>query len=127
RGLVVRLLGTAMLAGGVLVAGTALVGRPFLALAYTPDYATYQPAFVLLVAAAGLWAGNMVSYFALLAVRRSVLQIVIQVVGIAVTVAAGAWLVPTYGVVGGAAATAMSGGTMAAVNLWILLRTRSAA
>jgi O-antigen/teichoic acid export membrane protein len=124
RALVLRLLGTTAIAGAVLVLGTAAVGRPFLALAYAPDYATYQPAFVLLVAAAGLWAINMLSYFALLAMRRSVLQIVIQVLGIAVTVGTGLWLVPTYGVVGGAAATALSGFAMAAVNLWTLLRAR---
>jgi O-antigen/teichoic acid export membrane protein len=122
RRLVLRLLGGSALLCGVMTLGAALVGRRFLALAYTPEYAAYETAFVLLVLGAGLSIVNTMAYFALLAVRRTTLQLAIFCAGLVGTAVTGVALVPSLGVLGAAAAVAVGAVTMAAIAAGALIR-----
>jgi O-antigen/teichoic acid export membrane protein len=124
RVLVVRLLGAAALMTILLVAGTALVGHRFLALAYAEDYAAYHTTFVVVALAAGLGIVNEVAYIALVAARRLDLLLGVQSLGLVVTVVTGLGLVPLAGVGGAAVAVALGGGATDVAAVWVLLRGR---
>jgi O-antigen/teichoic acid export membrane protein len=127
RALVLRLLGTALLAGALLVGGAILVGHRFLTLAYNESYAVYQGPFVLLVLAAALGVVSEVAYIAMVAARQLGLLLGVQCCGLLATALSGAIFVPMYGV-GGAAVAAAFGGVGALVPAtFILLGRRRAA
>jgi O-antigen/teichoic acid export membrane protein len=123
RALVLRLLGTAALAGALLVGGAALVGHRFLVVAYTEDYAAYQGAFVLLVLAAALGVVSEVAYIAMVAARRLGLLLGVQCCGLLATALGAMALVPAYGV-GGAAVAAALGSVGALVPATFILLGR---
>jgi O-antigen/teichoic acid export membrane protein len=121
RRLVGRLLALSALATVALVAGTALVGRQFLLLAYAEDYAAYTTPLLLLMVAAGLGLGNTVADFALIAARRIRLQLAIQGAGFVVTLIAGVILVPSLGLTGAAWSVVAGSAAMTAGNVAALL------
>ena len=122
RRLVFRLLAAAAALSAVLTLGAVLVGRQFLTVAYAPDYAAYETAFVLLVLGAGLSVVNTMAYFSLLAVRRHGLLLAMQCFGLLTTAATGIWLIPRFGLSGAAVAVALGGAASAAPGAHVLLR-----
>lgn len=124
RTLVLQLLAVAGLFGGLLVLGAAVCGPRFLALAYEPDYATYNAAFVLAVGAGALSLVNEVLYYALLASRRPGVQLAIECVSLAVVVAGGLVLIPHFGVGGAAVAALLGAATRAVLCASLVLRWR---
>ena len=127
RALVLRLLATATGIGALLAAGAAIGGHAFLGFAYTRDYAAYERAFVIVVIAAGFALLNSMAFFAFVAARRPVLQLVIRLLGLVATGIAGVALIPRFGVDGAAVALAVGGGVMAVVSAAALLFGLSAA
>jgi O-antigen/teichoic acid export membrane protein len=121
RRLVVRLLALSAAATLALVAGAAVGGREFLVLAYTKDYAAYRTTLLLLMLAGGLGLANTVADFALIAARRIHLQLVLQLLGLAVTVGVGVVLVPRLGVDGAAAAVVAGSAAIAVSSVAVLL------
>jgi O-antigen/teichoic acid export membrane protein len=122
RRLVFKLLGAAAALSVALTFGSVLVGRQFLTVAYTADYAAHQTAFVLLVLAAGLSMVNTMAFFSMLAVRRHGLMLAIQCGGLLTTALTGAWLIPRFGLNGAAVAVALGGAAIAAPGAHVLLR-----
>ena len=123
RALVLRLIGTSVLAGACLVGGAAVVGRPFLTLAYNEEYAAYYGPFVLLVLVAALGVVSEVAYIAMVAARQLGLLLGVQCCGLVATAIGAAMFVPTYGV-GGAAVAAAFGGVGALVPATFILLGR---
>jgi len=121
RRLVLRLAGLATAFGAVLVAGVVVAGRPFLALAYAEDYAARHVAFVVVAAGAALGLVNEVFYFALLALRRTRLQLGLECAAVAVTAAVGAALVPRFGLTGAALALVAAASARLLVGAGVVL------
>ncbi len=124
RVLVVQLLGAAALLGGLLVLGAMIAGRPFLALAYSKDYAAYHVAFTIVIAAGALGVVNEVIYFALLASRRARLQLGLECLALSVTAVAGLALIPRYGVGAAAVTCTLSALARLVPGAWVVLRRR---
>lgn len=126
RRLVTGLMGTASIAGILLVVGAVLVGRRFLTLAYTPDYASYHDAFILLVVAAALGVVGEVAYIALVASRQLGLLLGVQCCGLLATAIGAAMFVPIHGVGGAAVAAAFgSAGALVPATFILLWRRRA--
>ncbi len=121
RRLVVRLLALGATMCVLLTLGAALAGGRFLTLAYAEDYAAYRGTFVIVMLAAGLAVVNEVLYFALLAVRKQQLQLVVQCIGLAVTGLVGVLAIPRFGVGGAAATVALAAAATALISLWAVL------
>jgi len=121
RRLVTRLLALAGIAGVALALGAAVVGRPFLVAAYAADYATHHAAFVVVMVGAGLGVANTIGYFALVASRQTRAQLAFHCVRFSVTAAAGALLVPTFGIMGAAVASALGTATLTVATARTLL------
>jgi glycosyltransferase involved in cell wall biosynthesis/O-antigen/teichoic acid export membrane protein len=104
RRLALRGLAAAAGLGVVGIAGTALVGRRFLALAYAPDYAAHYDLLVglAIVSAVGFVSSGL--GVAVTAARRFPAQLAIAAVSLALGALASWVLVPRYGLVGGALA-----------------------
>ena len=124
RRLVLELVGGFGAMGGLLVLAAALAGDRFLALAYDVDYAAYHGTFVVVVAAAAVAVVNEVFYFALIASRRTRLQLALECVAIVVTTIGALALVPRFGVAGAALATAAATVTRASLAAFLVLRWR---
>jgi O-antigen/teichoic acid export membrane protein len=105
-----RLLGGMSLAGvGLGVAGVlaaVLLGPWLLRLFYTSEYAPYTRAFTWVMIAGGLGHVAFSLRFAILAARRSAVQVALFAGTVAVTALACRWLVPDGGVTGAAQALA---------------------
>jgi O-antigen/teichoic acid export membrane protein len=121
RTLVLRLLGAGAVAMALMTLGAVLLGRPFLRLAYTEEYAAYHATFVVIMVAAALGMMNEVLYVALVAARRLRVQLGIQCFGLAVTILVSAVLIPRLGVGGAAVALAVAAGATAAVSACLVL------
>jgi O-antigen/teichoic acid export membrane protein len=124
RRFVLQLVGCAGAFGGLLVLGAVLAGDRFLALAYDVDYAAYHATFVVVVAAASVAVVNEVFYFALVASRRTPVQLALECVALLVTAAGGLVLIPRFGVGGAAGATAAATVTRTALAGALVLRWR---
>lgn len=99
-------LGFAVGAAGIVVA--ALWGRPILTVLYRPDYAEYTNVFLWLAISAALSNVNSFLGYAMSAARRFRIQApLFAVVTLSATLAC-LWLVPRYGLVGAAQATAVA-------------------
>lgn len=96
---------TVLAAAGLGVAGVAAAagfGRPFLALAYGPDYAEHGGLLVWLSAAAGVSFMSAALGSAVTAARRIAEQSLTALVATVICVLASAVLIPRYGLVGAA-------------------------
>ena len=122
RGLVGRLFAVGALIGAALTVGTVFGGRLFLRLAYTADYVDYLPAFVIVMLGAGLALMNALGYFAMVAVRRPGMLLALQCVGMLVTAASGALLIPRFAVTGAALAVGAGRALVTAITAGLLLR-----
>lgn len=121
RHLVARLFGIGGLIGVALTIGAVVFGRPFLHIAYAPDYGAYRTAFVFVTMGAGFALINSLSYFAMVAVRRPGLLLVLQCVGTVVTAVAAAMLIPRFSVSGAAAAVCLGRGIVCLATAALLL------
>lgn len=110
-----RLIGGMILAGTLLgalgIAGVLLVGRPFLTLAYGREYAEHVNVLVVLMIGSGLRFGFIFIGSAINAMRRFVIQFLLQIVSLVVLVLLSIFLIPPYGLYG--AALALLGGSIA--------------
>jgi O-antigen/teichoic acid export membrane protein len=122
RSLVARLFGVGGVIGVGLALGAMLAGRPFLRLAYAPDYGAYLTAFVLVTVGASFALINSLSYFAMVAIRRPGLLLTLQCVGTAVTAVTSAILIPHFAVAGAAAAVCLGRAIVCVVTAVVLLR-----
>jgi len=121
RRLVTYLLGGAAVVTALITGGALLIGRPFLAFAYTEAYAAHVATFVLVVLAAGLGLVTTLAYFALVAARRLRLLLAIHCLGLALTALVGWALIPRLGLDGAALGAAVGAGAMAVVSAAALL------
>ena len=106
--LVRKLAASGAVLGAACVAGAALLGRPVLRIAFTPEYAGHAPVFEVLMLAAAL--GFVASFlgYALTAVRAFAVQVPLFG-GACAVAAAGSWLwVPRHGIMGASWALVMS-------------------
>ncbi len=126
RRFVLQLLGWALAVAAVLTVSGALGGRPFLTLAYAPDYAGYHAAFVIVILAAGLALVNEVLGFAMIAARKQRTLLAVQCLGLLTMVGASATLIPSFGVNGAALAAAVTTGVTVVAGARVVLARRAA-
>jgi O-antigen/teichoic acid export membrane protein len=118
--------GIALGVGGVLLA--ALAGPWLLRLFYTAEYAPYTSALVWVMAAAGLGHVAFSLRYAILAARRSAVQVVLFAGTVAVTAGACLLRVPEGGITGAAQAVAAGAAFQmlaSAAAVAVLLRRRA--
>jgi O-antigen/teichoic acid export membrane protein len=84
------------------VVGAALLGKMVLSLLYGGGYANHDTALLVLAVGGGLWFVSSIYLQALLAAGRFRTQLAVIVCAVAATWMASAWLVPVYGIIGGA-------------------------
>lgn len=102
RTLLLKLIGIAMVLGGVAVVIALIAGQPILTLLYSPEYAREINVFVWLMVAAGV---NYISYFlgaGMTAARYLRVQIPMFLLLTGVSALACFWLIPAYGLLGAA-------------------------
>lgn len=110
RALLLRLVGLGALLGlgGVTVAG--ITGKPLLTLLYRPEYALYNSTFVWLMAAGSLiYMASLLGY-GMTAARRFRAQLPLFTLVTAVTAAASFYMIPRFGLNGGAIALSLGAG-----------------
>src|SRR5262249_5778488 len=105
-----------------LTLGAMVAGRPFLRLAYTPELQAYRTAFVLVTASAGFLMINSLCYFAIIAARRPRLLLMLQCMGMLITAATGALLIPRLAVSAAAGAVFFGRAAVCIATATILLR-----
>lgn len=113
------LLGAAMLP---FVIGAALFGSRIVALAYGDKYAGSGAVVLLLIANSFFTAVGLPYSRGLFAIERADLDVVSNLVALAVTVSAGIWLVRSFGVIGAALSLAVGG--LGACGARVFLFTR---
>ena len=104
------------------VIGAALFGSRVVALAYGDKYAGSGAVVLLLIANSFFVAVGLPYSRGLFALERADLDVLANVVALAVTVSAGIWLVSSFGVTGAALGLAVGG--LAACVVRVLLFTR---
>jgi len=102
RTLLRKLLLVAAGLGAALVVGTALLGRPALALLYGADYAQYHREFLVLAIAAAIQLLASSLGYGLTAGRFFRTQVVLVIISCSIAIAAAFVLVPRWGVMGAA-------------------------
>lgn len=122
RRLVVRLFGVGAAMALALTLGAIVGGRPFLRLAYAPDYQVYRTAFVLVAASGGFLVINSLSYFAIVAARRPRLLLMLQCMGVLITATSGVLLIPRFAVSGAAGAVFLGRAAVCVVTMAVVLR-----
>ncbi|HEX6133074.1 MAG TPA: lipopolysaccharide biosynthesis protein [Longimicrobiales bacterium] len=116
-----RLLRFAAVVGVAGIAGAALLGRPFLHIAYGPEYAEHASLLIVLCAVAGLSHIVSVQGYAVTAARRFRPQLPVALLVAAATSICAFTLVPPYGLHGAAAAMA-AGALVQGAGYTVLLR-----
>lgn len=124
-----RMMGLALVLGGLMVGGAAILGKQVLRLLYTADYAEYHTEFMIMSVAVALLSLNFFGGVGLAAARRFVVSAVAGLATLVVTTIASFGLVPTLGVRGAAIALVL--GHLATVTVYFLglaraLRVRAA-
>jgi O-antigen/teichoic acid export membrane protein len=102
RLLVLKLTGASALVGAASVAVALIAGEPILRLLYKPAYAAHVELFVWIMAGSAVWCVVVMFIAAANAARRHASQLVGALVVVLASLAAGAILVPNYGLIGGA-------------------------
>ena len=124
RTLVRRLLALSIVGSIGLGLFAMMFGREFLRIAYTPEYGAYRSTFVLVAVAAGFGLVNTVVYYALVAARRLGLLLAIQSLGLVITAAVGAFLIPRFGLDGAGLGAVLGAAAMAVVGARALVGAR---
>lgn len=124
--LLFKLLCIGAVLGACVIAGGALVGRPFLRYAYTPAYAMYYPELVVMSAGTALFFVSSFLGYALTAARQFYIQPLMAIASCIAAAIACMLLVPDRGVMGGAIAYAVTGlislSAAAVCMVWALTR-----
>ena len=118
-----NLVGIGIAVGLALVIGTALLGKPFLYYAYSPEYAQQPGILTAIMVGCAIMFAFRPAEVALLSMRRFWLLLVLHVAGLPVLIATTIWLVKLYGLWGAAyamiAQAAMHGVVVTVLYAWI--------
>lgn len=115
-----RLIATAIVFGVCMIGLGVLVGEPFLAMVYRPEYATQHSAFVwLMVAGAVFYVASFLGY-GMTSTLRFKSQIPVLGAAVLAVVCCGWWLVPRFGLVGAAISLICAAGTQLVGSLIVV-------
>ena len=117
-----NLVGIGIAVGMALVVGTALLGKPFLYYAYSPEYAQQPGILTAIMVGCAIMFAFRPAEVALLSMRRFWLLLVLHVCGLPVLVATTIWMVKQYGL-SGAAYAMIAQATMHGIVVTILYVT----
>jgi O-antigen/teichoic acid export membrane protein len=119
RALLYKLIGIGIIIGAFGIFIAVVVGKEVLTLLYTPEFAVCGDVFVwLMIAAAVLYVASILNY-GMMATRSFTSQLPLFALITVGSVAACAWLIPKYGLLGAALATLSAGLIQFAGSAWI--------
>jgi O-antigen/teichoic acid export membrane protein len=119
RSLLYKLIGIGIIIGAFGIFIAVVVGKEVLTLLYTPEFAVCGDVFVwLMIAAAVLYVASILNY-GMMATRSFTSQLPLFALITVGSVAACAWLIPKYGLLGAALATLSAGLIQFAGSAWI--------
>ena len=119
--LLCKLVGMAVLMGGVGIAIAALAGREILNLLYRPEYAEYSGTFLWLMAATAVSYMGIYMGYAITAARRFWTQIPLVALMGAVSTSACYFLIPSHGISGAAISELITQLSALAVSIIVVL------